>query len=621
MVAAYPLQQQQNPNQLFQSNTSTVTNRLFSAAIDFAGAGMNVLPIAHGAKSPAAGHPLTAHARLRLHPADFARVFGDEDKPPPRANLAAWLGDTRTGKYHAVIDADSPARWKLAQAVWAQAGIPFYAVNSARGGHLHFFTDVQIEPRQHDGIELRTSGLILLPPSVHPTIVFYDFARRDDVRPPTLTVEQVNGVLEALDIEPTRGKHRGGGGGQRMTLRARVYIGDAPETAEYKRGRNVAEGERNNSLYHTARQMHDAGFAYATIIDRAGSEAVASGLKPAAVHATIASACKHEPADKPTSAADDLRQQVASAALAHAKTAQWGSGRRAGTRRRFFEALAERARAGGYADASGRLIFRATAREIAELARGSHKTAIALVHEFERDGLLIAAGVDASSGGRLFQFGDAVVKGLCVSTPLNATNERSSGVQTHTKNDALEAGAIGYTGWRVYTALLASPTPLAAREIAQQAGLTVHQVRYALNSNRALRQFGLIAYNDDYTYSAYSATADDLLEIAVKTGKAGKAEARRARHQRERSRRLADVLVTLYNPPAPAPAAPEPEPEPEPAPALALRAQPILRRNSYRENTRPPAENAHIEIGEQLTLLPLETAQIALQRERKAKLK
>ena len=208
----------------------------------------------------------------------------------------------------------------------------------------------------------------------------------------------------------------------------------------------------------------------------------------------------------------------------------------------MFIAVCERARVDGQKG-----VFRASSREVAELARCTQKTANKALRCLAGNDYLKAFGYAPISGASLWAFGTATM--FSFSSQGNETKYFSIPPQwslytdvSRLENDAFERGALGANGERVWRAVLVKP--LTVKQLAQQLGLHVTTVRKHL---RNLHQHGMVE-KQRLRWSGVSFEDEGLAVVASNAGKLGAGERRRTKHQLERSLHVTSIILRKIYP-------------------------------------------------------------------------
>jgi len=574
--------------------------------------GVSVLPLPFGEKKPTYRWGQLAYTRLQRD--HVIELF------PPRTNLAAITG--RVSGNLAVIDCDTNAAWKHFYQRCLDQGLPVLVTRTSRGGHFLFrLADGVLENATYgmtrDGEFQRDAAraaldvlghdkLVVLPPSLnaakgtwytwHPAATEHATPPADDI--PVWTLDDLAAILPGVQLAVDRAKPSSG-----------KSYGQVALEDEAQRVASAQRGSRNTTL-------NDAAFAIGQLvaggeINRIDAEtvlaqaAIAAGLKPSEAHATTRSgldAGERHPRRRPQEHVGYGMTREREALLAWCAIFDWVTlGRKAASVRAVAEAMAQRA---GTATGSS---WRASTRELAELARLSAKTVTGCLAELVHAGAVVRSGRDARSGAALWSLGVAAKQGYASLRGVGyaATNAHSdvsgttgdaaeAGVTAAAKDraadlpefttlttlgsssvvitgknrgkngerrehlyadhhvpetsDAAERGAMGKTGWRVWRWLIAENAPRKTRDIAEALGLTYKQVDHALRRVQKLSPADYLLterLKDGWIARPLSAWAlQQYVAGHAEAQTAGRGEARQQLHEAERARRLfADILV------------------------------------------------------------------------------
>lgn len=447
------------------------------AAIELHCAGLNVIPQPYGQTQ---GFPESPYIRLPL--GRFAAIFAG------LVNLAVIPGRTSGNLF--VIDCESPEafrhHWEAAQA----RGLAPWAAETPRGGQLYFLCaegEVKniIPGRMSDAeVHGEGTGTILCPPSCHPPGRFYTWLERPGDRPPTVAAHQIN-WLTTPDGRPIKLQVRKPAQ-KRPALNLPTPLRADPRVAwlsyatrtYLEPSDDVPEANCTDRLFAAACDLHGAGF------DRWEAEtwltptAAQSGLPPDEIEAALDRAYSQPrtPArSRPYPSLADLEAYALDLYRGKHLTA---------SACKLALALIERARN----DSDGSGSFRASQRELADLARLSRKTVQSTLRTLQRlePPFIERAGPTAGSGAQRFRFPAAVrqrAREMYKSSPLD-TSVSLIGLLLHTTTrpgtDAAERGAANVNGIRVYHHMRELGRPTTVQALVADLGLSASQVRYAL---------------------------------------------------------------------------------------------------------------------------------------------
>lgn len=521
--------------------------------------GFNVFPQPYGHKG---GYPWKGLQRVRLPREDVGRFFGEY-----RVNIAVMMGETSGNLF--VLDCETMGVYEHYSDALRYRGIPVVSVKTARGAHILLrCADGAVknipryDPQRHGDkcagklfdAELRgTDCYVLTAGSLHPSGVFYTGLENWPNEPPTVTRRQIDFLMDA-DGQPVQLQIKRPGRRSNIAPRNSRL---SKATVDYLRtGSTYHEGVRNDALFAAACDYAGCGYSYDRAVIDLAPLAESSGLEARAVTATIRSAYSK---DRQAARKADLLTWELAAAYA-ARRAGWVKP----SDRRVFDALIVRAREG--MGKSG--TFRASVRELATIARASHHTISAALNRLASTDvydppLIKHAGVDKDSQAALWRFTDGVIEAgknttRDKSATLEATlltNGKGSGVavlschhDTVTSSsgsllsrhdtDALERGALGYTGMLVLQTLIDFARPATVNEIASAANLTRRQVHYALRTPEKgglLRLSGAVEQRDGNLWAADPVAAADAWLDEHVTVRASAGEHRQAMFDQERA--------------------------------------------------------------------------------------
>ena len=518
-------------------------------AINLHKRGLNVFPIPRGYKEPYLLRPLF-FARLHRcgrecriqHAPSFESIFEYQ-------NIAVMMG--RTSENLFAIDCDTQADFRGMGAELDRRGLSYWATKSAKGGH-YFMRLAEGEAANNatlvgwKNVQIwGTRHFTVLPPSIHPSGVLYEWHTQDPYRlpieekPPLVSIQ----ALDWLGVErATSGKK----------WEAPELLGLPAWTVNLSRNNRrilasaingaITEGQRNFELTKPAydiASLIDAGeLNYQDGINllEEAAEGVDYPLKD--IRSTLRSAMNKNGLE---SARKGGKTQIAEwqKALEFARDYDW-QGRSRHTDKAVFLACCERARLD-----PGRGGFRASAREIAKLANKTAKTCSLALRRLVRAKLLIYANIDPSGANR-FKFG-----GVCRSYYTNTLHCSNSVVTTTphklTKTPAEEDvfGRLGAVSWAVYNHLLESYEN-SYKAIAEGANLNRSSVARVLKRSKTspsldgvLIRYGLVIYTPaENSYKAELASNDKLERIAAALGVLGKSAKRKRLYVTEREIRV-----------------------------------------------------------------------------------
>lgn len=426
-----------------------------------------------------------------------------------------------------ILDADNRQAAAHQAAEFQRRGIKPWIVNTARGQHFWFLCADGELANITDGKGWQLWGsnhYCLVPPSVHDTGMIYEWAAREGDLPPTLSISQ----LDWLPLKLRADKRRVG-----VQICEPTPLDCLSKSTRDFIDNGAPEHSRNTRLFNAACDMHGNEFPEAEAEELLADAATKSGLPYREVTRTIKSAYSthRTPAkrSKPTPPMPTWGR-----ALAWAQHHQWVKlhagtiACAAQTARAVFLALCERSRR----DASD--VFRASRREVAELANTDQKTAERAITCLMAEGYILARGYTANKA-RLMAFSKKVLQ----ETPSNTNWSVISGTKCNTQRsevyaDVFRSGALGKTAERIWRAMLPPNKPASKAEIARRASCDRATVTRVLSAD-GLPKWGLATEIKPRLWTGNPADERYLSEVAIKSGTAGKAKARNEKHATERA--------------------------------------------------------------------------------------
>jgi DNA-binding MarR family transcriptional regulator len=323
------------------------------------------------------------------------------------------------------------------------------------------------------------------------------------------------------------------------------------------------EGERNNRLFAAACDMVGNDYDYATIRQILTPVALDCDLPAHEIQNTLRSACSQprDPSRKKQPA--DVSPTPWLHALAWAESQAW-TGRTGQTDRAVFLACIERARVGSYHNG----VFRASVREIAELARVNKETASKALKRLQKAKHIRFKGRDTTSRATLWCLDQKPTAGG--RKPYTGHPWLINSVRV-TRSDASERGALGKTASVVYEVLCAQRQPVMPKVLAGRCRLSRDQVQRAL---RKLAQYNMVR-REPSGWVAVPVDAHWLdKQVAAEAGTQGRGAARKKQHAKERALHAGNELFDMRwrkrrgeakKPPEHPVNAPPAQPEPEAA--------------------------------------------------------
>jgi hypothetical protein len=569
-VPMEPLLEANSPSELAAYSRSHVAT--YFTALDLYHLGLNVMPVLYGQKR--GGSTWKRLQYTRLHRDALHLIFSG------LCNIAVMCG--RTSRNLFVIDCETQEAFAYHLNQTKKRGIPMFAVETSRGGHLWFFSadgEIEnIEKGKMSQVEVRGSNrYVVCPPSLHPSGKEYRWLTEPELlEPPTVNLSQIDWLvdnagrpikLKIVRLSRTSTKSERIQQAERLASKLKPdhdprIFQLSKQTLDYLEcGSSLTPGTRNNRLFRAACDMLGCEFPAAAVSTLLGPIARASGLTPKEVEATL-----HSAASRTRTAARPKNSnrftplpQGWDYALAYIRTTEW-PGRTYSTDKAIALALVERARLGSNEDGT----FRGSLRDLGVLARRSNRQKISasLKRLQKRRFIVKARGLDKLSEASLWQFHpdmlqqgrQAVESGLCESEPLqsssgvwgvfaSSTNGYTNGSLSNRSTDAAERGALGAEGILIYQTMIDCGEPMYPKTIASKTRLTVGQVRYRL---RGLRKYHLVEWGQAGWVVTQVLDAQGLDErVAAPAGKLGKGKQRKQRSAEEQAR-YAGLLILRW---------------------------------------------------------------------------
>lgn len=563
---------------LFGAPVAPVISPVLANALWWHERGANVIPLPYGGpKHPPYSWKQFKYTRLTREA--VIELF------PPRCNIAVITG--RTSGNLVSLDADSPRAFKLVWQHLLDHELPMLVTRSTRGelaGHFLFrLADGTLENANYaivgdrfarvtdtktEVAELNVLGhdhLAVLPPSLNGARgAFYTWATgQTEHSTPAVEIPTYT-LADLVDLLPGLALH-----GQRKPASGKSYGLVALEGWEAEVA-GAVPGNRNNTLnaaaYRLGQLVAGGELSRQVVEYRLSQAAHAAGLHGAEVRDTIRSgldAGEEEPRRRRSEKGFGHTPERA-ALEAWIAAYPWPTlGRRATTTRAVAEALAVRARAAHNGQ------WRASHRELAELARVSRRTIPAALDLLTSAGAITRTDTDHRSGASLWTLGPGAKDTTApdgggpggssgggsgdddgarnrefapLSTLGSISGANSRFFIDHAipdSSDAAERGALGKTGWRVWRWLLVQPEPCTITEIATALTLTHSQARHALLTvqNKSPADYPLVERVGRAWVANPMGGAALRDYVAMPHGTAGRGDARRAQHEAERAQR------------------------------------------------------------------------------------
>ena len=376
------------------------------AAMEFYDMGFSIGPTKPASKEPYLWRRLV---QTRIERDYLQRLFDN------RAGIFVIVG--RISRNLTVLDCETEREADYHAREFERRGLKVWRVTTARGGHLWWLSadgelaNVRKDKFPNGRAELwGNTHYCLCPPSVHPTGVIYDWEFRDGELPPSIPIA----ALDWLPVE------------LRFKVRRKVERREAdPLDCLSKSSRDfiahgATSGDRNNRLFKAACDMAGNEFDYQAAYAMLAPVAQRCGLESRAIRDTIKSAfSKPRTPSKQSRPTPPLPTWMRAAQWAERhqwrrmnavvervsrKTRQPIKARyavTAETARKVFNACCERARR------DNGDVFRASTREVAELANMGRDTAYNALRCLIHAGVLVPCGRSDMQAG-LYAFGKVV---------------------------------------------------------------------------------------------------------------------------------------------------------------------------------------------------------------------
>lgn len=509
-------------------------------AFDLYDHGLNVFPQPLGRK---AGYPWRRLQYTRL-PRDHAE-FGLRQLFLGECNLAIMCGATSGNLF--VIDCETEEALRHHARQMRQRNIPLWVVKTARGGHIYLRArdgEVHnVEPNIMRDAEIKGQrGYVLAPPSIHPSGAVYEWLVREGDQIPTVSSQEINWLRDqqgdsiTLVVDPPPVRNRG-----KWTLNSKSPRSNlCYETQDYlDNGHRIPEGNRNNRLFKAACDLAGNGYDESLATSMLLPQALGSGLSERESHATICSAYSRprnpsRPGETVTSSPEETWQYALLYATQHA----W-IGRTRNTKRAVFLALIERARL----SRNETDVFRASTRELSELARMGINTIRRTLKKLKNMKLISSCGKDKNSGASLWSFTENVInigKELALNKDtVTLAPHWLSYSESLFNSDVTERPALGHSVLYVYHKMRTLLEPMMPSALARVTGVTVNQVNYAI---KKLRSFDLVERFPSGWLIVDKSMADLEAHMSDYVDVEGRGEAREERHQMERQVFVARML-------------------------------------------------------------------------------
>ena len=512
--------------------------QLIKAALDLYDAGLNVFPIIQGKKEPY-GTTKVLHT-TRILRQDLASLVS-------RSNIAVMTGRNSNNLF--ILDCDSAADFESYGEKLNALGIhPRIRLGSKGGQYWMYSSAGEVNNTKIGATDvLGNHHYSVAPPSIHPTGVTYVWKCKD-VPIPSVDQNQLGKL--GLTLKSYCRKEVNSSGDYLPSI-ARQVLEDR-DTDKYK---SHSEAEFAACLSMIGSGMSDSDIV--EIFQKYNPPHFAKvGESRFQKHVLEKAREHHQPLrhdHQKIPPSSDYRNQ--------ALQRPW-PGRTGSTDRSVYLAVCSRY------EMEGKETFRASCREVAELAGITSQTACRSLYRLTKKGYILKQGTDETSAGNSYSLVDlpAVVPARDISMLEINTLEHTGGdyvlsvLISSTSHDVWSGRALGKSAAFCYQALLTRMTERSAEseltetpqsdtvgmtvsELVKSTGKVDATVRRALNR---LENHGLVTEQSGQ-WLAVRKDAAGLDEIAETLGKTGTGVRRAERHDVERQIRASDIIARTKN--------------------------------------------------------------------------
>ena len=485
-------------------------------------AGLNVFPIVQGKKTPYGPHGILT--TTRLHRPSLPGLV-------QYSNIAVMTG--RLSGNLVVLDCDTWDVFERIKAALDAENIAAWVRNGVDGGQCWLrCQDGEVSNANVDGVEILGNRLYsVAPPSIHPSGMVYEWVKRDGFQPPLVPL----GRLAALGLGlETVGRRR-----------ARGKLHELPEVANRVLVERDTMGYASNSEaeFATCLSLLGGGYDDADVMRFFAMFPTPHYVKVGETHfkKSVLDQARDKQMPRARGASRSPGYLHSSAFVGWAENRPW-PGRTGNADRAVYLALCHRMRLDGGAR------FRASVREVAELAAVNKETAYKAIGRLVAADLVHRAGTDAQGSSSHYSLSphvlpDADPVGFNFTVPNNET--RTVG-ETYTPvgssvrisaHDAWHRDALGKSALACWTEMQKSQG-LTVAVIAERSGKKPLTVRRALEK---LKDHGL-TFEDDGQWYAEDVSMAVLDQIASEYGTLGRADGRVQRHRTERERHATAIV-------------------------------------------------------------------------------
>ncbi|MEO1286381.1 MAG: bifunctional DNA primase/polymerase [Chloroflexota bacterium] len=440
--------------------------------------GLNVLPQPIARKG---GFPWKRLQYTRLSRND--RNYGLRHLFAGECNLAIMCGQTSGNLF--VIDCESLDSFHYHLSQMVERKIPIWAVQTARGGHIYLRAKNGEVHNIESGIlcdaEIKArNGYVLAPPSIHPSGTIYHWMTQQGNDIPEVDVTQINWLRDKFGekVKLTYDEPATGAIGNWSMATVSPASNLSKITRDYlEHGQSITEGNRNNRLFKASCDLAGNQYSQSEAENILIPIATMSGLAISEIKATIRSAySKHRTPSRQNQLVLHYSWRYA---LLWCTQHQWDS-RTAGSDRALFLAMIERARI----SSNENDVFRASIRELSQLSKLGTTTIQHALARLETMNLITKCGNDKISGATLWRFNDQITDvAKEIELNMNTVNippHWLSFSESLFNSDLVERGALGHSVAFVYAYMRTLHKPMMPSEIADEMGLSLNQVNYAL---------------------------------------------------------------------------------------------------------------------------------------------
>lgn len=513
--------------------------------------GFHVFPIPHGRKTP---YGSWSFLRLtRLDPSGMEELFHS-------SNIAVMAGHLSSNLF--ILDCDTMEDFNVVSTKLQELGIGTWIRNSARGGQFWFLcNDGEVKNALYGRIDvIGNNKYTVAAPGLHPSGIRYTWLQRDTLRPTTVSLSQL--PFLPLELHHPSGRHVSHAGSSLLSS-------DLPLTAHrVLREHDTTRYNWDNSRaeYATCLSLISAGWCDNQIMNLFRRDSpphfVKQGESKFAKY--ILGPARHRISKtNPVSTCND---RPSSKYRNWANATPW-PGRTGNSDKAVYLALCERMRL------DNKLIFRASAREISELASVNPETACRALRRLIEMGLVTRQDKSDLSGAFTYslQLSSELTDGLpadglpseladgrLLTSLADSGINRTVGVAynpvrdivritpeptstivriTPVNHDVWHRKGLGKSAHQTYEKLLTNGE-MTVGKIVEMTGRSERTVRTALDK---LLNFGL-AERTANGWKALPVSEDHLDTIAEGLETQGRAAQRKEKHRTDRAKRANNLL-------------------------------------------------------------------------------